>query len=606
MQRLIYDIETNGLMRKPWEIDDGSFVSKVHCIVTRDIDTNEVCAYYDATDIASDHHRGSLLAGMDSLRACDLRAGHNVLNYDDPVLEFLGYGKLPDTGVRDTLIGARACYPDEHLKSMDYARMKQPNAVETKYIGRHSLEAWGQRLGCHKGQFGKQTDWKVFTKEMLDYCIRDTDVTKKLFLFIENRLNKGLFTTRAWTLEQSFAKIIEGQMAHGVLFDAAAADALTQELLVRRNEIAARITIAPFQDEYVTPKKKLKRIKYKPFNPNSRPHIARYLIATYQWTPLEFTPGGRPKVDDVALQPLSHVPEVATFIEFLMVEKRLSQLAEGKSSLLKAVKSDGRIHARVAHCAAVTGRCNTSAPPLNGIPRVMGEDGKPQAYGRQMRALFVVPKGYKMVGIDASGLELRMLAHWLEPYDAGAYIKLVTEGDVHTANKVAGGMPSRDMAKRFIYAFLYGAGDEKLGTIVGGGKTGGRKTKLTFLRNMGAVSKLKAWTERMSDKPGHVTAPDGRVIFTRYKHAAINTLLQGSGAMVMKAAVVILHRRAAHLDFHQVMMAHDEVQLEVNEAHAEELCRIGVEAIMEAGRALAIRCPLAGEAKTGNDWSETH
>lgn len=152
-------------------------------------------------------------------------------------------------------------------------------------------------------------------------------------------------------------------------------------------------------------------------------------------------------------------PECKPLVDYLELLKIIGMLAEGKNGWLKLVGPDGRIHGRVITNGAVTGRCTHNSPNLAQIP-ARGQ------YGKHCRALFAAPPGQVMVGADASGLELRMLAHYLAAYDGGAYAKVLLEGDIHTANQHAAGLETRDNAKTFIYAFLYGAGDEKLGSIV--------------------------------------------------------------------------------------------------------------------------------------------
>jgi DNA polymerase I-like protein with 3'-5' exonuclease and polymerase domains len=226
-------------------------------------------------------------------------------------------------------------------------------------------------------------------------------------------------------------------------------------------------------------------------------------------------------------------------------------------------------------------------------------------YGKECRELWTVEKGYKLVGIDASGLELRMLAHYM---DDDAYTNEVVSGDIHTANQKAAGLETRNQAKTFIYAFLYGAGSTKIGTIVGGTAKRGQELIDNFLENTPRLRELREKIARISSQKGSVPGLDGRRIQVRSEHSALNTLLQGAGAIVMKQALVLLDEKlkSAKIDYKFVANVHDEWQIEVEEGRAEEAGKLGVESIAEAGKVLNMRCPLTGEYNVGNNWKETH
>jgi DNA polymerase I-like protein with 3'-5' exonuclease and polymerase domains len=226
-------------------------------------------------------------------------------------------------------------------------------------------------------------------------------------------------------------------------------------------------------------------------------------------------------------------------------------------------------------------------------------------YGAECRDLWTVEKGYKLVGIDASGLELRMLAHYMKD---DAYTNEVVSGDIHTANQKAAGLETRSQAKTFIYAFLYGAGDAKIGKVVGAGAKEGQQLKARFLQNTPSLQTLRETVGKISKNLGTLPGLDGRRLQVRSDHAALNTLLQGAGAIVMKQALVLLNDnlRRAKIDYKFVANVHDEWQIEVEESRAEEAGQLGVLAIEEAGKVLKMRCPLTGEYKVGNSWKETH
>jgi DNA polymerase I-like protein with 3'-5' exonuclease and polymerase domains len=226
-------------------------------------------------------------------------------------------------------------------------------------------------------------------------------------------------------------------------------------------------------------------------------------------------------------------------------------------------------------------------------------------YGKECRACWTVPKGYKLVGIDASGLELRMLAHYLNDKE---FINDIINGDIHTANQRRAGLKSRTQAKTFIYAFLYGAGDAKIGSVIGGSKAEGKRVKQSFLANFRSLASFRNRITREAEQNKFVKALDGRKIFIRSSHAALNSLLQGAGAIVMKRGLIILDEliKKNNLDAHCVANVHDEWQVEVREDQAEALGKLGVDAIRSSGVYYKLNCPLDGEYKIGGNWSETH
>ena len=344
-----------------------------------------------------------------------------------------------------------------------------------------------------------------------------------------------------------------------------------------------------------------------PFNPGSRDQIAKRFMQR-GWKPADFTPDGRARVDEPILKELAKdgYEEAGPLLEYLMIQKRLGQLAEGNEAWLKLVKADGRLHGRVTTNGAVTGRCTHSKPNLAQVPNA----GSP--YGKECRELFTVGEGKKLVGCDASGLELRCLAHYMARYDGGAYAKILLEEDIHTANQKAAGLPTRDNAKTFIYAFLYGAGDEKIGKIIGKGQAEGKSIKKEFLDKTPALKKLREAVEQAVEARGYLVGLDGRQLPIRSPHAALNTLLQSAGALIMKQATVLLNRYlevkgwSFARDYALVGHIHDEVQLEVDEDKADTVGQLAVKAIQDAGRSFNFRCRLDGEYKVGQNWAETH
>ena len=335
------------------------------------------------------------------------------------------------------------------------------------------------------------------------------------------------------------------------------------------------------------------RIDFPEFNLGSRQQIGRYL-QYFGWKPETFTETGQPIVDESVLRKVKGIPEAELIGEYLMVQKRIAQI----QSWLDAVKDDGRVHGYVNANGAVTGRMTHSSPNMGQVPAVYSP------YGKECRAVWTVPTGYSLVGMDASGLELRMLAHYMN--DEG-YTHEILNGDIHTANQLAAGLPTRDQAKTFIYAFLYGAGDAKIGSIVGGSSADGRRLKAKVLSNTPALGKLRGRVSTASGR-GYLLGLDGRRVAVRSEHAALNSLLQSAGAIVMKQALVLLDQYATlhNIDYKIIGNIHDEIQTEVATKDAERFGRLATACIEAAGIHYNLNCPLAGEYKVGANWAETH
>ena len=260
------------------------------------------------------------------------------------------------------------------------------------------------------------------------------------------------------------------------------------------------------------------------------------------------------------------------------------------------MEDDGRIHGFVNTNGAVTGRMTHSSPNMAQVPSTSSP------YGKECRECWTVENNYKLVGIDASGLELRMLAHYMN--DEGFTYELLN-GDIHTANQMAAGLESRPQAKTFIYALLYGAGDAKLGSVVGGDAKDGGRLRQSFFDNLPAFKDLKDRVGRAA-KRGYLKGLDKRKLFVRSEHAALNTLLQGAGAIVMKQAVVNLQESIKDLDAYFVANVHDEWQIEAHKDIADKVGELGILAIEKAGKDFNLKCELTGEYNVGNNWADTH
>lgn len=429
---------------------------------------------------------------------------------------------------------------------------------------------------------------------MVEYCKQDVHVTHHLYNLLSHELNG--WDQRCIDLEHNVAAIISKQERHGFKLDVQKATDLVATWKTRLSQIEEELQsiFPPIITERVSEKtgKKLKD-HIEVFNPGSRQQIADRLM-NLGWIPEKFTDKGTVIVDEKVLAGVD-IPEARTITEYLLLQKRVAQV----SSWLDAVSDSGRVHGKVITNGAVTGRMTHHSPNMAQVP------SSSSLWGKECRECWTVDlDNYLLVGADASGLELRMLAHYMKDQE---YVKEVCEGDIHTKNQNAAGLQTRPQAKTFIYAFLYGAGPAKIGSIVGGGKQEGQKLIKSFLDNTPSLKALRTKVERMAEK-GYLPGLDGRRLQVRSAHAALNTLLQSAGAIVMKQALVLLDSKLRKLSLNASFVAnvHDEWQIEVRKEEADTVGKLAVEAIKEAGEVLQLRCPLTGEYRVGQTWAETH
>jgi len=576
LKQIVFDIEADGL--KP---------TQVWVIVAHELCTGE-------TKVFKEDNLGDFAQYVKT--EVEEVIGHNIIGYDIPVCERLLGVDFSRCKITDTLVLSRLANPQRE--------------------GGHSLDNWGKICGSSKME---HNDWSVLSEDMVVYCKQDV----KLNVLVYKRLLIELddFGKQSIRLEHEVQTIIAKQIENGWLLDQEKCFLLLAELKEKKYELEEQVqkkfipvatfvkTVEPkvkkdgefstvglkfLGDNWTTVKGTFSRIDWPEFNLGSRQQIGKYL-QRFGWKPTQFTETGQPIVDEKVLSTVTDIPEAMLIAEYLLVQKRIAQV----QSWLDAVDEDtGRVHGYVNSNGAVTGRMTHSSPNLAQVPAVYSP------YGKECRSCWTVPKGYKLVGCDASGLELRMLAHYM---DDEAYTNEIINGDIHTANQIAAGLPTRDKAKTFIYAFLYGAGDAKIGTIVDGTKRDGAKLKAEFLRNTPSLGALRDRVEVASGR-GHLFGLDGRKLFIRSSHAALNTLLQSAGAIIMKKALQILDEYATiwGIEYKFVGNIHDEIQAQVRSDQSESFGRLAVASIEAAGKYFELRCPLAGQYKIGDNWADTH
>ena len=547
--KVILDIET-----------DGFNPSKIHCIVAKDIDTNLVTVFDPDT----------MYSFNSWAKKVDKFIMHNGLSFDAPVLNrLLGTGITPDK-IIDTLILSQLFNP-----------------IREKG---HSLKAWGEKLNMLKG--GEDVNFSKYDFNMLNYCKQDVEITHAVYNELVKESNG--FSQESSDLEHNIRLILDQQEKNGFAFDMMKA----QQLLAKLKEDIYDLeqwSLEEFEPTIVEMKTKTKEI---PFNIGSRQQIADRLMKK-GWKPKQFTDKKNIIINEAVLKTIKE-PELKLtaerFSKYFLLQKRAVMV----ESWIDACDNDNRVHGKVMTLRTITGRMAHNSPNMAQVPAVYSP------YGKDCRGLWTIsdPMKYKLVGTDASGLELRCLAHYLNDT---TYTDEILNGDIHTKNMELAGLANRDQAKTFIYAFLYGAGAEKIGKIVGAGKEQGNSLIKRFLSNLPSLRRLREQVESVSRR-GKIKAIDGRYLKVRSPHSALNTLLQGAGAIVCKQWLLHIITRVYNkkLDAKLVASVHDEYQFEVANKDVNEFCSITKIAMKETEKTLKLRCPLDNDYKVGVTWAETH
>lgn len=694
-----FDLESNGLL--PHQSRPGSEpLDRVHCLVIHDMEAGWYRRF------RKNSQEDSIKDGLALLADSDLIIGHNVISYDIPALAYLYGFSFPKEKVLDTLVMSRLIY--SNVKDLDVSAMKR-GKLPGRLFGSQSLEAWGYRTGTMKDEYEgdptitceklrKEKKWSEWNQSMDDYCVQDVKATRALFdlLVADPHYFGADFEPSCFAvkLEHQISWVMTQQERNGFPFDEKGAGALYATLASRRQELLEKLVktfgswwapkggTSPFLHPRTgMPLKKYAMVKYPKtgslflkdgktlsktpyyagqpytpieliqFNPGSRDHIAKVLMEN-GWEPTEFTETGKPVVDEESLGTIrvddpKKQAAIELITEYMLVVKRLGQLAEGDNAWLKLVHADGRIHGSINPNGAITGRATHSFPNIAQVPSAGA------LYGPESRALFGAkhwrhtwPQAVQ-VGTDASGLELRCLGHFMARFDEGAYIDVLLNGDIHWLNVQSLGLVPkgtardksshihdgfRNNAKTFIYAFLYGAGDAKIGEITGGGKEAGKKLKANFMEATPAIADLResievtlvesakwvAGKQQVKWKRKWLKGMDGRKLHVRSPHSALNTLLQSAGALACKLWAVetvrILEEEKGLKqgtlkddDFMLCAWVHDELQFI---ARTPEIAKVIEEAsaagMKFAGEFFKFRCPLETDSKVGDSWLECH
>ena len=544
MVTAVVDIETDSLD-----------ATEIHCIVACEYETGKekVWVQDDCSQFAS------------WSKKIDTFIMHNGVSFDAPILNRLTGSEIKLSQVRDTLIESQLYNPNRDKG--------------------HSLSAWGERLGFPKGD---HTDFEYYSPEMLEYCKQDVRVTRKVAQELSKEGDK--FSSKSYILERKIRAIVDQQESNGFSFNLREAISFLATLEEEEQSLKDQA-----QEMFEPTEVKLKtKTKYIPFNIGSRKQIAERLMER-GWEPINHTEKGNVIVNEDVLSKID-MPEAEMFSRYFLLQKRTGLI----KAWIEACQEDNRVRGRVMTLRTVTGRMAHNSPNMAQVPAVYSP------YGKECRSLWTVsnPDTHTLIGTDASGLELRCLAHYMNDPD---FTNEVLNGDVHTANMKAAGLTNRDQAKTFIYAFLYGAGPAKIGKVVGGSAKAGQQLITKFLSNMPKLKKLRDNVAKWS-KDGTIPALDGRLLHIRSEHAAVNTLLQGAGAIICKQWLVHITERIrkSGVDAKLVASIHDEYQFEVAKKDAQRFGQITKDAMQETEKTLKVKCPLDCEFKIGKTWSETH
>lgn len=565
-EKIIFDIETDSLDATVIHLLVAKFVDKEGYIIFRDAENFR--AFYEDNNDAE-------------------WIGHNSIAFDSVILSRLWGVTIPLGKQSDTLVMSRLWEPT---------------------LDGHSLQAWGDRFREEKLPF---KEFSSYSEEMKVYCKQDVKITERIYKYLKRQLS--CFSIESIRLEHATQYIISEQIRNGFLLDKSVALDIYTGALTEANRIEE--AVIKFFPPIVTERyseKTGKRLKdtVESFNLASPSQIVKRLDEL-GWKPTVATKTG--KSYKICQENLDTIPDtmpdgtpMPECIKDLKKWKILETRWKTAKDWLDRMDGDGRVHGQVIVPGTVTHRASHQNPNMANIPSITSERGLSGLFAYECREAWTVPRGFKLVGTDAAGIQLRVLAHYMNDPE---YTKTLLEGDIHTFNKNALGEYCKDRptAKTFIYAWLLGAGQAKVGQILNCTVRQAGNAMDNFLRSIPALKELKR-KAAMAAQRGYLVGLDGRRIKIESDHKALSVYLQGGETVIMRMANFLWYNAAKKekIKFKQTVWVHDEWQTEVEEERAEELGRMQVQSIRDTGDYFNLNCPLDGEYKIGNNWAETH
>lgn len=591
---LVFDIECDSL-----DLESA----KVHCLVIRN--EHGATAYDDILG-------KPFSVGVARLQDAHKIIAHNCIRYDIPILERVFNVKFDMSKVVDTLVLSRL------------ARPERPNG--------HSLEAWGEYLGYPKPQI---ESFDEYTPEILERCQADVELNWKVWQKLRPMFER---MPKAVEIEHKTAWSIHKMCTRGVHFDAQKGLKLLDVLLSEQEELEAEISellgyrykikglpkvlkVSPNRRHWgrgiLDPGVEYQEVTHAKLSPTSRQDIAWYFKRKYGWNPTQKTETGQAKVDGDILRAMPW-PEAETIAKLFDLQKLLGYLngepkANGSGGGWLHHVKHGRLHANFIPLTAVTGRPSCKAPNLQQVPT-----------DKRARELFGPRPGWVQVGVDADGQELRTLGHYLHPYDKGEYGNEVVNGDIHSKVQHLIGFETRKGTKPVEYALIYGAGNAKLGLISAKDKASvgktlkrkleseGSRIRKAIMRGVSGFEDLLCDVRSKASSAGRLRGLDGRTLWVRSAHSALNLLLQSAGIIHMKAVISMVDSKLQEAglkeeqDYALILWVHDELQFEARPEVAELVGKTAADCVHEAGVWLKFRVPMTGTYLIGNNWSETH
>lgn len=609
MRKVIYDIETNGL--NP---------DRIWCVVVKDIDTNEVFTFLE--DQRDDFHKFT--------EEVEQFIGHNIVDFDNHWVKELWDINIPLSKSLDTLLLSRLfnkCWeirvklPDGRMVS----KVKQ-----TRMKNQHGLASWGVTLKYPKGDF---TDFSRYTPEMLEYCIQDVNLNHEVYLKL---LEEGRgFSNDSIRLEHKLQDILSRQQRNGFKIDVSAAKELLEQCTTKCRELEEEMQrdfppLPKLKKEY-TPRlnkdgesynmasmgpmktqygfsyhgEPYSSIEWLEFNLGSPSQVVKRLEG--HWKPVEFTEKGQPRMSDKNLETIlpSAPPSIKKIKLYRMYASRCNELKQWIGGAER--HEDGRLRGRVTHIGSWSGRASHNDPNTANISRISYRDkavllGEEGSFGWECRSLWTVEEGQVLVGCDASGIQLRILAHYLNHPE---YTQAVLT-DIHQFNADILGC-DRDTAKTFIYSWLLGAGVAKTAQILNcsiGEAVILRQRFVDMTPGLGEFLKMKS----LYAQKGWFRGLDGRKVYLPSDHLALTAFLQNGEHVIMALANIYWDMWATKrgILYKQCGYVHDEWLTECEPGRAEELLNLQKHSFPIAGKYLKLNCPISGEGEVGKTWADVH